>query len=135
MVCIVSTFQSKFSMCECYGVSVIQLFVFLLIVFLFVREIFTVVCTGDACNSEGSLFRKQNKICYYEGPLFRNTQIAYIKMFVSPKIKNGSLIQTFVALFRRFLNPKIQGSLFRRFVNLKMKLDSLFRRSVSPNEK
>ena len=55
---------------------------------------------------------------YSEGSLFRNMQMAYIKMFVSPKMKKGSLIQIFVALFQRFVNPKRKyGSLFRRVVN------------------
>ena len=55
------------------------------------------------------------------GSLFRrfvipNTHISYTWRFVNPKMKQGSLIRTFVALFRRFIIPTIrysEGSLFR----------------------
>ena len=93
------------------------------------------VILGDARYSEGSLFRKRKRVRYSEGSLFRNTQIAYTKMFVNPKTKQGSLIRTFVALFRRFVIPNVCSEtlelLIRMFVSPNMKKGSLMGKFVT----
>ena len=53
-------------------------------------------------------FGRGGDVHYSEGSLFRNTQVSYIKRFVSPKMKKGSLIRTFEALFRRSVIPKVR---------------------------
>ena len=65
------------------------------------------------------------KVRYSKGSLIRrfvipNTQISYTWRFVNPKMTIGSLIRTFVALFRTFVIPKVR--LFRRFVIPKVRL-------------